>query len=174
MPEAIFGQREVQLSVDNRVWVRRADGRTYEAPPSDQRRDRTHLLVPLRRNGADLLAAGTLGLGGGPRHGLWDAATMKARGGVVGAALFADQSLHLRLEIEDLFARWTVVQVRLHLPDLGVAQRQRRTMVCLRLPGDRHAARRLFPVEADLRVRAVADVAEHLLHLRAHARIYFR
>lgn len=54
--QTVDGQREVRLSVDNRVWVRRADGRTYEAPPSDQRRDRTHLLVPLRRSGADLLA----------------------------------------------------------------------------------------------------------------------
>jgi len=52
----VDGQREVQLSVDNRVWVRSADGRTYEAAPPAQRRDRTHLLVPFRRSGADLLA----------------------------------------------------------------------------------------------------------------------
>ena len=50
------GQREVQLTVDDHTWVRRADGRTYEAPPADRRRDRTHLLVPLRRSGTDLLA----------------------------------------------------------------------------------------------------------------------
>jgi hypothetical protein len=56
MEQTVDGQREVRLSVDNRVWVRRADGRTYEAPPPDQRRDRTHLLVPLRRSGADLLS----------------------------------------------------------------------------------------------------------------------
>lgn len=54
--QTVDGQREIRLSVDNRFWVRRADGRTYEAPPQDQRRDRTHLLVPLRRSGADLLA----------------------------------------------------------------------------------------------------------------------
>jgi hypothetical protein len=54
--QTLDGQREVRLSVDNRVWVRGADGRTYEAPPPDQRRDRTHLLVPFRRSGADLLA----------------------------------------------------------------------------------------------------------------------
>jgi hypothetical protein len=56
MEQTVDGQREVRLTVDNRVWVRRADGRTYEAPPPDQRHDRTHLLVPLRRSGADLLA----------------------------------------------------------------------------------------------------------------------
>jgi outer membrane lipoprotein-sorting protein len=52
----VDGQREVRLHVDNRVWVRGPDGRTYEAPPLDQRRDRTHLLVPFRRTGADLLS----------------------------------------------------------------------------------------------------------------------
>lgn len=61
----VDGQREVRLSVDNRVWVREADGRTYEAPPPDQRHDRTHLLVPFRRSGADLLAEwGALGVRG--------------------------------------------------------------------------------------------------------------
>lgn len=54
--QTVDGQREVRLTVDDRVWVRRADGRTYEAPPPERRRDRTHLLVPLRRSGADLLA----------------------------------------------------------------------------------------------------------------------
>ena len=54
--QTVDGQREVRLTVDNRVWIRSADGRTYEAPPPDQRRDRTHLLVPSRRSGADLLA----------------------------------------------------------------------------------------------------------------------
>jgi hypothetical protein len=61
--QTVDGQREIRLSVDNRIWVRRADGRTYEAPPLEQRRDRTHLLVPLRRSGADLLAEwGALGV----------------------------------------------------------------------------------------------------------------
>lgn len=54
--QMVDGRREVRLSVGSRAWVRAADGRTYEAPPPDQRRDRTHLLVPLRRSGADLLA----------------------------------------------------------------------------------------------------------------------
>jgi hypothetical protein len=54
--QLLDGQREVRLTVDDKAWVRRADGRTHELPPPDYRRDRTHLLVPLRRTGADLLA----------------------------------------------------------------------------------------------------------------------
>jgi hypothetical protein len=54
--QTVDGQREVRLNVDDRVWVRAPDGRTYEAPPPDRRRDRTHLLVPFRRSGADVLA----------------------------------------------------------------------------------------------------------------------
>jgi hypothetical protein len=57
--QLVDGQREVRLTVDDRAWVRRADGRTHELPPPDHRRDRTHLLVPLRRSGADLLAEWT-------------------------------------------------------------------------------------------------------------------
>jgi outer membrane lipoprotein-sorting protein len=57
--QTVDGQREVRLSVDNRVWVRGTDGRTYEAPPPEQRRDPTHLLVPFRRTGADVLAEWT-------------------------------------------------------------------------------------------------------------------
>ncbi len=59
LEQIIDGQREVRLTVDDRAWVRRADGRTYEVPPPDQQRDRTHLLVPLRRSGADLLTEWT-------------------------------------------------------------------------------------------------------------------
>jgi hypothetical protein len=54
--QTVDGRREIRLSVDNRTWIRSVDGRTYEAPPTDGRRDPTHLLVPLRRSGADLLA----------------------------------------------------------------------------------------------------------------------
>src|SRR6266550_2982270 len=64
----------------------------------------------------------------------------QARRGVVGAALFADQSLHLRLEIEDLLTRRTVVQVRLDVPDLGIAQ--------LTVDVGREPAHRLFAVIA--------------------------
>ena len=59
LEQVIDGQREVRLTVEDRTWVRRPDGRTYEVPPPDQRRDHTHLLVPLRRSGADLLAEWT-------------------------------------------------------------------------------------------------------------------
>ena len=59
LEQILDGQREVRLTVDDRAWVRRADGRTHELPPPDHRRDRTHLLVPLRRSGADLLAEWT-------------------------------------------------------------------------------------------------------------------
>jgi hypothetical protein len=59
LEQIVDGQREVRLTVDDRAWVRRADGRTHELPPPDHRRDRTHLLVPLRRSGADLLAEWT-------------------------------------------------------------------------------------------------------------------
>lgn len=54
--QTVDGRREIRLTVDDRTWIRGVDGRTYEAPPPEQRRDRTHLLVPLRRSGADLLA----------------------------------------------------------------------------------------------------------------------
>lgn len=54
--QVVDGRREVRLTVDDRVWVRRADGRTYEAPAAEERRERAHLLVPFRRSAADLLA----------------------------------------------------------------------------------------------------------------------
>jgi outer membrane lipoprotein-sorting protein len=53
--QTIEGQKEVRLTVGDRVWMRAADGRTFEAPPAGTR-DATQLLVPLRRTGADLLA----------------------------------------------------------------------------------------------------------------------
>jgi hypothetical protein len=56
LEQVVDGQREVRLTVDDRAWVRRADGRTYEVPVADRQHDRTHLLVPLRRSGGDLLA----------------------------------------------------------------------------------------------------------------------
>lgn len=52
----IDGQREVRLIADGRVWVRRADGKTYEAPPLERERDRTGIMVPFRRSAAELLA----------------------------------------------------------------------------------------------------------------------
>ena len=53
--QTIDGQKEVRLTVGDRVWVRAPDGKTFEAPPPGTR-DSTHLLVPFRRTGADLLA----------------------------------------------------------------------------------------------------------------------
>jgi len=53
--QTIDGQKEVRLTVGDRVWVRAPSGTTIEAPPAGTR-DATQLLVPLRRTGADLLA----------------------------------------------------------------------------------------------------------------------
>src|SRR5438094_359037 len=53
--QTIDGQKAVRLTVGDRVWVRAPDGKTFEAPPPGTR-DSTHLLVPFRRTGADLLA----------------------------------------------------------------------------------------------------------------------
>ena len=53
--QTVDGQKEVRLTVGDRVWMRAADGKTFEAPPPGTR-DATQLLVPLRRTGADLLA----------------------------------------------------------------------------------------------------------------------
>ncbi len=55
LEQTVEGQREIQLTVGDRVWIRRADGQVYERPALD-RRDRTYLLVPGKRTAADLLA----------------------------------------------------------------------------------------------------------------------
>jgi hypothetical protein len=54
--QTIDGKHEVRLALGDRAWVRAADGSTYEAPPAQAQRDRTHLLVPFRRSADDLLA----------------------------------------------------------------------------------------------------------------------
>ncbi len=56
LEQTVEGQREVRLAVGDRVWVRQADGKTYEMPAGERGSDRTHLLVPFRRSAADLLA----------------------------------------------------------------------------------------------------------------------
>jgi outer membrane lipoprotein-sorting protein len=56
LEQTVEGQREVRLSVGDRVWERRADGKVYDAPGGERGSDRTRLLVPLRRSAADLLA----------------------------------------------------------------------------------------------------------------------
>lgn len=56
LEQTIDGQREIRVTIGDRVWVRQHDGRTYEAPPADGRRDRTHLVVAFQRGASDLLA----------------------------------------------------------------------------------------------------------------------
>lgn len=55
LEKTIEGQREVRLTVGDRVWIRQPDGRTYEAPPTEGRRDRTYLLTAFQRSATDLL-----------------------------------------------------------------------------------------------------------------------
>jgi hypothetical protein len=54
--QTVEGQREIQLTVGDRVWVRRADGRVSQAAVTEQARALTHVLVPVKRRAADLLA----------------------------------------------------------------------------------------------------------------------
>lgn len=54
--QTIEGQREVRLTVGDRVWIRKGDGRTYEAPPTDRQGERSYLVVPFQRSADDLLA----------------------------------------------------------------------------------------------------------------------
>jgi hypothetical protein len=56
LEQVIDGRREVRLMVSGRAWVRRADGTTYEAPPTGNEREQSRLLIPLRRSADDLLA----------------------------------------------------------------------------------------------------------------------
>ena len=53
--QTVEGQREVQIAVGDRVWVRRADGTVSEIPAAGPVRALTHLLVPVKRLAADLL-----------------------------------------------------------------------------------------------------------------------
>jgi hypothetical protein len=55
LEQTIEGRTEIRLTLGDRVWVREPDGRTYEAPPADSRRDRVHLLTAFQRGAADLL-----------------------------------------------------------------------------------------------------------------------
>ena len=55
LEQDIEGQREVRVTVGDRVWIRQGDGRTYEGPPSEGRRDRMHLLTAFQRGADDLL-----------------------------------------------------------------------------------------------------------------------
>ena len=54
--QTVEGQREIQLTVGDRVWIRRADGKVSEIPTPEPVRALTHLLVPVKRRAANLLA----------------------------------------------------------------------------------------------------------------------
>jgi len=54
--QTVEGQREIQLTIGDRVWVRRADGKVSEAAVAESTRALTHVLVPVTRHAADLLA----------------------------------------------------------------------------------------------------------------------
>jgi len=54
--QVVDGQREIQLTVGDRVWVRRADGKVSQTASADATRAFAHLLVPATRRAADLLA----------------------------------------------------------------------------------------------------------------------
>lgn len=56
LEQTVEGRREVRVTLGDRVWIRQPDGRTYEAPPAEGRRDRTHLLTVFQRGAADVLA----------------------------------------------------------------------------------------------------------------------
>ncbi len=53
--ESLEDRHEVRLVVNNRAWVRRSDGRVYEAPPAEAQRARSQLFTPFGRSAADLL-----------------------------------------------------------------------------------------------------------------------
>ena len=55
LEQDIEGKREIRLTVGDRVWIRPPDGRTYEAPPSEGRRDRVHLLTAFQQGAGDLM-----------------------------------------------------------------------------------------------------------------------
>ena len=54
--QTVEGQREIQLTVGDRVWVRKADGKVSQTTVSEPTRAFTHVLVPVKRRAADLLA----------------------------------------------------------------------------------------------------------------------
>jgi hypothetical protein len=54
--QTVEGQREIQLTVGDHVWVRRADGTVSQVAPAEPARALTHVLVPVKRRAADLLA----------------------------------------------------------------------------------------------------------------------
>jgi hypothetical protein len=53
--QTVEGQREIQLTVGDRVWVRRADGKVSQVAAADPTRALAHVLVPVKRRAADLM-----------------------------------------------------------------------------------------------------------------------
>ena len=54
--QTVEGQREIQLTVGDRVWVRRADGKVAQVPALEPSRALSHVLAPVKRRAADLMA----------------------------------------------------------------------------------------------------------------------
>ena len=54
--QTLEGQREIQLTIGDRVWVRRPDGKVSQAPAVEPGRALPQFLVPVNRRAADLLA----------------------------------------------------------------------------------------------------------------------
>src|SRR6185369_6579396 len=52
--KTIEGQREIQLVVGDRMWVRQADGKVTQAALAEPARALTHVLVPVKRRAEDL------------------------------------------------------------------------------------------------------------------------
>jgi len=53
--QTLDGQREIQITVGNKVWVRRADGRVVELPAVEPLRALPTVLVPVKRRAEELL-----------------------------------------------------------------------------------------------------------------------
>ena len=75
LEQILEGQREIQVTVGNRAWVRRADGKVYDARAIDSGRALASVVVPFQRRATDLLAD-------------W-----RARGVAVGLCQYADHGL---------------------------------------------------------------------------------
>src|SRR5262249_46179030 len=54
--QTLDGQREIQITVGNKVWVRRVDGRVVELPAVEPLRTLPTVLVPVKRRAEELLA----------------------------------------------------------------------------------------------------------------------
>ena len=54
--QTLDGQREIQITVGNKVWVRRPDGRVVDLPAVEPLRTLPNVLVPVKRRAEELLA----------------------------------------------------------------------------------------------------------------------